>query len=110
MQTRGKNANGMGRGKTRNVVICPFCFSRIVPLLLTRFALPVDVLSLSQEKGKECSYYRQVLISSVSYKVLRTLTLGSTKGGGIIYQDDFMWTFVHFSSCSWGLHVLSFED
>ena len=37
-------------------------------------------------KGKEFSYYKQVLISSDSYKVLSSLTLGSTKCGGIIYQ------------------------
>ena len=93
----------MGRGKTRNIVIFPFLFTRIVPLLLTRFVFPVGVLSLSQEKGKECSYYKQVLIFSVSYKALHTLTFGSTKGEGIIYQEDFMWTFAHFSSCSFVL-------
>ena len=44
--------SGMGRGKTRNIVICPFPFKRIMPSLLTRFVLPVGVLFLSQEKER----------------------------------------------------------
>ena len=72
----------MGRGKTRDVVIFPFCFSRILPLLLTRFVLPVEVLSLSQEKERNALNVEQGFISSNSYKGLCSLTLASHKYKG----------------------------
>ena len=44
MQTTGREG--------KNIVLCPFPFSSIVLSLLMRFVLPVDVLSLSQEKER----------------------------------------------------------
>ena len=41
----------MGR-EGKNIVLCPFPFSSIVLSLLTRFVLPVEVLSLSLEKER----------------------------------------------------------
>ena len=82
MQTRGKKRERNGEREDTKRRHLSF-------LLLAHRAFVAHAVRLAcgcsfpfPGKGKECSYYRQVLISSVSYKVLRTLTLGSTKGGG----------------------------
>ena len=80
--------SGMGRRKTRNIVICPFPFTRIMPSLLTRFVLPWVFFPFPRKRKGilllQTSPYFFIQLSSTSLFNPRKYKVRG--GGGIIYQ------------------------